>query len=167
MSKTQKNAQAGVGGRKHLLFSLGEDVYAMDLLEVREVVALPDTTRIPQTPAYFLGIMNLRGEVISVFDLRKKLSAKFGDKNTSETAVIICDFPPMQFGVVVSSVNSVISIRQDEISETPDTIHGNHTEYIAGVVRKEQQLVLLLNIAKALNVEDKRIVNKVSGDKIP
>jgi purine-binding chemotaxis protein CheW len=86
-------------GNRYLSFSLGTEEYAIPLLAVKEVIAMPEFTSVPYTPSHFLGIMNLRGQVISVMDLRKKLGIKPG--STAETAVIICDLSPLCIGVVV------------------------------------------------------------------
>jgi purine-binding chemotaxis protein CheW len=84
-------------------FSLGGEDYAIPLLMVREVISVPDTTPIPKAPVHFLGIMNLRGQVISIVDLRKKL--KVDSRKDKEEAVIIVDIGSMNIGVVVDSIN--------------------------------------------------------------
>lgn len=139
-------------GVRYICFSLGDEEYAIPLLSVREVIALPETTKVPGTPAHFLGIMNLRGQVISIIDLRSKFSIK--PKDGGETAVIICDLSPLCIGVVVDSINFVFAPKEDETSGKPDLQGAKHSDAIVGVYRKEKNLVLFLNIAKALNVED-------------
>ena len=83
------NTKGKTGGERFLCFSLGAEEYAIPLLVVREVIAMPEYTPVPYTPPYFLGIMNLRGQVISVMDLRQKLGLK--PRSDAETTVIICD----------------------------------------------------------------------------
>lgn len=100
---------------RYLNFSLGEEEFAIPLLSVKEVIAVPETTPIPHTPPHFLGIMNLRGQVISVIDLRKKFS--INTKNTEETSVIILDLKNHFLGVVVDSVTSVLAIKNSDILE--------------------------------------------------
>ena len=94
-------------GERYLCFSLGEETFAIPLLSVREVIAVPEITRVPQTPAHFMGIMNLRGQVISILDLRTKMGIKV--QKTSETPVIICDLSPLCVGVVVDSIQAVLN----------------------------------------------------------
>lgn len=148
---------------RYIRFSLGEEEYAMPLLSVREVIAMPDITRIPQTPPYFLGIMNLRGQVITILDLRTKLGIK--PANTSEVAVIICDLSSICIGVVVDSINSVLTPKTGEISERPVMQGGKNSEYITGIYRKEAGLVLLLDISKLLSVEDQGALAKTQTKK--
>lgn len=149
--------------KRFLEFSLGTEAYAVPLLSVKEVIAYPDITRIPYTPPYFLGIMNLRGQVISVIDLRLKFGIK-ADQNT-ETAVIICDLAPLCIGIVVNSVNSVLPLRESEISERPDIQSSKSSDYIIGVTRQDKKLVLLLDMAKAIDVEDQSTAKKAQSSR--
>lgn len=144
------------GGERFLSFSLGQEEYAIPLLSVKEVIALPEITPVPQTPPHFLGIMNLRGQVISVMDLRAKLSIK---PNTSgETAIIICDLKPNSVGVVVDAINSVLSPSRQEISDKPEIKSQRNTEYIKGVFRHQEKLILLLDIGRTLDLSDQRAI---------
>jgi purine-binding chemotaxis protein CheW len=133
-------------------FSLGKEDYAIPLLMVREVISMPDTTPIPKSPPHFLGIMNLRGQVISVVDLRKKL--KVEAKEDKEEAVIIVDIGGMNIGIVVDSINKVLAFSSDEVSEMPEIEHQINTHFIFGVYKKEKSLTVLLDIAKVLDLKD-------------
>ena len=146
-----KNRQSGQGER-YISFSLGQEEYAIPLLVVKEVIAIPDITPIPFTPSHFLGIMNLRGQVISVIDFRTKLGIK--PSPGAETAIIICDLSPLTLGVVVDSINSVVAPLDSELSSKPDIQSNHNTDYITGVFKRDKKLVLLLEIARALSVED-------------
>lgn len=143
---------------RYLSFSLGAEEFAIPLLSVKEVIAVPEITPVPQTPSYFLGIMNLRGIVISVMDLRTRLSIK--PSQSAETAVIICDLYPNSVGVIVDSINSVLNPQPNEISERPELQNQKNSEYIRGVFRAEGKLVLLLDIAKTLNMTDHQTMEK-------
>jgi purine-binding chemotaxis protein CheW len=149
-----------IDNSRFLCFSLGKEEYSIPLLSIKEVIGMPDITPIPQSPSHFLGIMNLRGQVISVMDLRQKLSIK--PVNTEETSVIILDFGDYNLGVVVDKVNSVQMLSPDEITDKPIVEANKSHEYITGVFRKEEKLILLLDIAKALSVEDRRALAKNS-----
>lgn len=157
-SKSKETEQQASSGdlQRYLSFSLGVEEYAIPLLKVREVIAMPEVTAIPQTPSYFLGIMNLRGQVISVLDLRTKLGIK--PTTSSETAVVICDLGAICLGVVVDSVNAVLSPQIGEVSEKPDTQTSKNTGYITGVYRKGKSLVLFLDIAKTLDVNEMSLI---------
>jgi len=148
---------------RFLSFSLGTEEYAIPLLTVKEVIAMPEVTAIPYTPPYFLGIMNLRGQVISILDLRQKFNIK--SNTTTETAVVICEFEPICMGVVVDSINSVITPLESEVSAKPDIQSSINTDYITQVYRKDKRLVLFLNIVKALSLEDQLAISRASKQK--
>ena len=137
---------------RYLSFSLGTEEYAVPLLTVREVIAVPEITPVPSAPVHFLGIMNLRGQVISIVDLRLKLGIK--SSKSAETSVIICDLEEIVIGIVVDSINSVLSPKQEEISIKPEIQNNRNTSYITSVYQNGQKLVLILDVKKALGMED-------------
>lgn len=163
MSQEQKsmNPRDLKNSDRYLCFLLGKEEYALPLLDVKEVIALPDITPVPQTPPYFLGIMNLRGQVISILDLRSKLGIKTSE--SPETAVIICDLKPNSIGVVVDSINSVINPTADQISEKPEIQSQRSTDYITSVYRDKERLILLLDISKTLNVADQQAIARTGA----
>ncbi|NOT79896.1 MAG: chemotaxis protein CheW [Bacteriovoracaceae bacterium] len=152
MKKTQNSELS-----RFIEFSLGSEDYAIPLLMVREVISVPDTTPIPKSPPHFLGIMNLRGQVISVVDLRKKL--KVDAKKDKEEAVIIVDIGGMNIGVVVDSINKVLAFSSEDVSEMPEVEHQVNTNFIFGVYKKESSLTVLLDIAKVLDLKDLEAIN--------
>jgi purine-binding chemotaxis protein CheW len=143
---------------RFLCFNLGKEEYAIPLLAVREVIGVPDITPVPQMPNFFLGIMNLRGSVISVMDLRVKIGIK--PINSAETSVIILDLGSVQLGVMVDCINAVVQVQTDQINEKPHLEHTRTSDAITGVFRKGNILVLLLDIARVLEVEEKAFVHQ-------
>lgn len=151
-NKIEPSSISGQAGR-YLCFSLGREKFAMPLLQVKEVIANTETTSIPQSPSYFKGIMNLRGQVISVIDLRSKL--KIGKaESTAETTIVILDVEGLFLGVVVDSVNAVTEFTDAMISETPVRDTTMNIGYITGVARDEESLTLILDLKMILNIED-------------
>lgn len=149
--KDQANTEES--SSRFLCFSLGKEKFAMPLLQVKEVIANTETTNIPQAAPHFRGIMNLRGQVISVIDLRVKL--KVGKPEiTPETTIVILDVSGLFLGVVVDSVNSVTSFDNSMISEPPVHDSGAKVDYIFGVARHEKDLTLLIDLKKVLNAEE-------------
>ncbi len=142
-------------------FSLGQEDYAIPLLMVREVISIPETTPIPKAPKHFIGLMNLRGQVISIVDLRNKLSIKPNEQPV-DNAVIIVDFQGMNIGIVVDSINKVLAFSRAEIQEMPELQSQVRSDYILGVYKKEEGLTVLLDIAKCLDVKDFNVLKSVS-----
>ena len=109
----------GLDSERYLEFDLGTEHYAIRLLQVKEVIPIPETTPIPKAPSYFLGIMNLRGHIISIVDLRKKLGVP-SKENLEEEAVIIADVEGVKMGVIVDSINRVLPVSMKDVSEVPE-----------------------------------------------
>lgn len=147
--------------QRFLCFGLNQEDYAIPLLSVKEVIAMPDTTPIPNTPSHFLGIMNLRGQVISIIDLRTKFG--FKTEKSSENCVIICDLNGLSLGVVVSGVRNVLAVEAKDMGPRPDLQGSKTAEYVTGVVKRDKKLILLINISRALGVEDQKAIAKATG----
>lgn len=143
---------------RYLSFSLGQEEYATPLLAVREVIAMPEITPIPFTPPHFLGIMNLRGQVISVIDLRLKLG--IAATNKQDLAVIICDLSSVCLGIVVDSINNVVCPAPGELSAKPEIQSNKNSDYINQVYRSKDALILLIDIGKALGMGDLDLASK-------
>lgn len=144
---------------KVLCFNLGQEEFAVPLLNIKEVIAQPDVTPLPQSPNYFLGIINLRGQIISIIDLRIKFNIKPMPNN--EMAVMILDLNGQFIGVVVDKVNSVQSMKENEIAEKPSVDNSKSHDYIEGVFKRDDKLIFLLDISKSLSLEDKAKINGV------
>lgn len=147
---------------RFLCFSLGKEKFAMPLLQVKEVIANTETTSIPQAAPHFRGIMNLRGQVISVIDLRVKLKVGKPDV-TPETTIVILDVNGLFLGVVVDSVDSVTSFDSSMISDPPVHDSSAKIDYIFGVARHEKALTLLIDLKKVLNTEDLKTLKHQVG----
>lgn len=154
-SKSNAKARQALTSERYLAFQLGKEQYALPLLQVREVIEMSEPTPIPRTPNYFRGIINLRGQVISVLDLRAKL--QFASiENGPKTAIIILDIDPQLFvGVIVDRVSSVLAFQSDDLSQPPNTMNGEDG-YLTGVARREGKMTLILDIRAALNLEELR-----------
>lgn len=144
---------------RFLEFSLGKEKFAIPLLQVRELISIPETTPIPNAPKHFLGIMNLRGQVISVVDLRKKL--KFSvEESTKEEAVIIIEIDDINMGVVVDSINKVVNVEEGAVQDIPEIESQLNAEYINGIFKYDDNLVILMNLKQILSLSDIKNIRK-------
>ena len=148
---------------RHLVFSLGSEEYSVSLLSIKEVIEIPDITPLPHVPPYYLGIMNLRGQVISIIDLNHKLKGKQQEQG-KKNAVIILDFAEFCLGILVQSVNRVMSIANDEVRDRPMMETTENLDYIQGVVHRDKKMVMLLDAHKALNVPEPEKSNGITFD---
>jgi len=140
---------------KFLVFKLGGERYAMSLAEVREVIGITDITGIPQVPAFFKGIINLRGRIISVVDLRLKFALKEAEYRPKRTTIIITEIGEIILGVVVDEVVEVAGFGTSQIEEDLTIQSKVSRNYIKGVAKgNDKQLVLLLDIEKTLSLDE-------------
>lgn len=155
MSTMTISAAAG----KYLTFQLANEEYGLEILKVREIIGIMSFTTVPQTPDYVKGVINLRGKIIPVFDLRIKLGLKENEYN-HETCIIVVGVKDSLVGIIVDTVSEVIDIDENEIEPSPK--FGKHidTRYIIGIGIKENQAKVLLDIESVLTDEDvETIVN--------
>jgi purine-binding chemotaxis protein CheW len=149
----------GVIGRegKYLTFSLAGEEYGIGILKVKEIIGMLEITRVPQTPSYVKGVINLRGKVIPVIDLRAKFGLEAGDY-TERTCVVVVEVArtggQVLIGSVVDSVTEVLNIREGEIEETPDFGVHLDTQYLLGMAKAGGSIKLLLDIDRVLGQED-------------
>ncbi len=158
----EQNKNGPVITHRFLEFDLGKESYAIPLLSVREVIPTPETTVLPNGPAHMVGIMNLRGQIISVIDLRNKLKIK-PRENNKEQAVLIVDMEGVSIGLVVDSINKVLSIATDELAEVPEIKSQVNATYIQGVYKGAERLTIILDIMNILNINEiKKLMAKAS-----
>lgn len=146
-----------INAEKHIEFQLGGENYAIPLSQVREVISIPAITPIPQSPLHFLGIMNIRGQTISVIDLRKKLKTKKIDSGELEESIIIVEIQNAPYGLVVDKINRVIVCRDEDCNTVPEIEHQVNNQYIIGVYKKDKDLTVLIDIPKVLNLSEVEI----------
>lgn len=160
---SEKPTKGATESGRYLAFSIGGKDFAVPLLKVREVIALTDITEIPHTPAHFKGIMSLRGQIISVIDLKTKFGMKAAPASM-DTAIVILDLNPVCLGVVVDAVNSVMALDDNQISPAP-SLDDIGSQHILGVARIDKQLIILLNIEKTLSGADLAAIRSQSSIK--
>lgn len=136
---------------RYLEFYLGGESYAVEILKVREVITPPELTSIPKSPVYVCGLMNLRGLVLTVIDLRKKLSLPI-PKEEPESAVIIFDLGDRLVGGRVDSIHRVINVPTDSVKPVPDTDDTQISLNLKGIFQQQDRLTLWLNIEKLIGM---------------
>jgi len=143
---------------KYLSFVLGGEEYGLEILKVQEIIGIMDVTRVPRTPGYVRGVINLRGRVIPVVDLRGKFKMDSID-DTEKTCVIVVqvtrDDQTVTMGVIVDEVSEVLSFTQEQIEPSPSFGGGmDEAEYITGMGKLGKKVVILLDVDKVLRGEE-------------
>ncbi len=157
MEAVGENKEISVYEGKYLTFVLGTEEYGIEILKVREIIGLMDITSVPQTPDYMKGVFNLRGKVIPVVDLRLKF-AMSERGYTQETCTIVVEVDNALIGIVVDSVSEVVDISGKEIEVTPDFEKKIDTDFIMGLGKTKDKLIILLDIEQVLSVEESAMV---------
>ena len=142
---------------KYLTFTLDEEEYGIGILKVKEIIGMMPITLVPRTPPFLKGVINLRGKVIPVIDLRLKFD--MGEiPYTERTCIIVvevdADDATVLIGIVVDAVSEVLNIQESEIEETPAFGTRLDTGYILGMAKTEGSVKILLNIDKVLSTEE-------------
>lgn len=148
---------------KYLTFVLSNEVYGIEILKVREIIGLMDITTVPQTPDYVKGVINLRGKVIPVIDLRLKFSMQ-EEEHTQETCVIVVEVNNTSIGIIVDSVSEVSDISDGEIEEAPSFGQGIDTNFIMGLGKVKEKIIILLDIETVLSSDELEMVEQLTKE---
>ena len=144
-------ARDGLKGGKFLTFFLAGEEYGLEILKVHEIIGMLPITRVPRTPEYVRGVINLRGKVIPIMDLRRKFGM---DHAGDETCIIVVQLRGIQIGVVVDAVSEVANIAAADIEPPPTFGADVSTEFLLGLAKRNDRVRLLLDIERALSSDD-------------
>lgn len=141
--------------KKYLVFRLNDFQYAVPLSDVKEVIGLPNVVPVPQSPSFLIGLINLRGKVISAIDLKKKLDMPKNVDLIKRPAVILVDGESTTIGCVVDSIQEVLSIREEDIERSVQENVPVSNTYIEGIARFENKpMILLLDLKRVINLAE-------------
>ena len=142
---------------KYLTFGLGNEEFAIQVLHVREIMGIQEITAVPQTPGYVKGVLNLRGKVVPVVDLRLKFEMPEVEY-TQRTCIIVAQIESqagkLMIGIIVDGVSEVLTMQANDIEDTPDFGAGVETPYILGMAKIKSKVKILLEIDRALTSQE-------------
>jgi purine-binding chemotaxis protein CheW len=147
---------------KYLIFQLGKEEFGIQVIKVREIMGVQDITPVPHLPAHVKGVLNLRGKIIPVVDLRLKFGLE-AKEYTQRTCIIVVQVAiageqPSPIGIVVDGVAEVLNVADADVEDTPQFGEGSDTSYLLGIAKIKGQVKLLLDIDKALDASMVRIL---------
>ncbi len=154
---SSRRAESG----KYLTFILADESYGLEILKVREIIGSMAITPVPKTPDFVKGVINLRGRVIPVVDLRIKFGLEEAEV-TDETCIIVVDVCGSQTGIYVDTVDEVLDIVAEEIEDAPDFGEGVATDYILGVAKMDEEVKILLDIDMVISTIEIAEMNRLS-----
>lgn len=150
---------------KYLTFCLAEEEYGIGILKIKEIIGMMPITAVPQTPAYIKGVINLRGKVIPVMDLRLRFGLPGADYS-DRTCIIVVEIDgqagTIQVGVVVDAVSEVLNIKGDDIEATPSFGTRLNTDCILGMAKMGAGIKILLDINRVLNGEEAALLSEAA-----
>ncbi len=145
-----------------VVFDLNTEAYGVDIGSVREIIRLQDITKVPGTPDFVEGVINLRGKVTPVVDLRKKLGITVAEQN-AENRIVVMDIAGQDIGMVVDAVTEVLRISASAV-EPPSTVITSTTDhdYLMGIAKLDEKLIILLDLDKVLSLQEKQELSEAT-----
>ncbi len=141
-------------------FSIGEEEFGVDILKVQEIIRTMEITKVPRAPVFVEGVINLRGKVIPIVDLRRRFGLQSRDHD-KDTRMIVIEINNMIVGFVVDSVSEVLRIPSHTVEPPPPVVAGLESEYISGVGKLEDRLLILLDLNRLLSSREQDMVNQL------
>ncbi len=155
----QQNRPGQTHGSAQLVsFRLAREEYGIEITKVQEIILFGQITRVPQTPHFIKGLINLRSTVIPVVDLRLRFGLA-AEEPTDETRIMVVNVGGKTLGVIVDAVSEVLRVSQEQIVPPPPTVVGVGHEYLTGLVKLDNRLLILLNIDKILDQDEAAAVD--------
>jgi purine-binding chemotaxis protein CheW len=156
-------------GSRYLSFVLNDEEYGIEILKIKEIMGMTEVTAIPQTPPFIKGVINLRGKIIPIIDLRLKFEMEdrpYTDRTCIIVVEIVFEGEVTLMGVVVDSIQEVINIPEDKISEVPYINAKIKSEYIHGIAETGETIKIILDITQVLTQEEFVMIRDLEKSKI-
>ena len=149
--------QIGVVANQLVTFQLGEELYGINIMDVKEIVRVQAIRAIPNAPSYVEGIFNLRSEIIPIINLHKRFhlkKLKSSEEDELLSGFVILDIDGMKLGIIIDRISRVITIEKEDVQPPPQMLTGIGAEYIQGVVRQEEGYLIILDIRDLFNPKE-------------
>ncbi len=167
MAAIDAKAQAQLSGQTHQVvsFALGGEEYGVDIAQVQEINRMVPITHVPRAPRFMEGVINLRGQLIPIIDLRTRFGMPRAE-HSKTTRIVVTEIGTKRVGMVVDSVSEVLRIPVEQIEDAPDIIAGVETEYIRGVGKMGDRLIIMLDLARVISGCEKRDLEALDADPV-
>jgi purine-binding chemotaxis protein CheW len=135
------------GRSQFISFKIGEEEYAIDIMAVREIKGWSPTTTLPSQPSYVRGVMNLRGAIIPIFDLRRRFDMGVTNASASHVVIVVA-VQDRHIGLLVDAVSDILTIETGDIRPVPDSNSGENVDFLAGIVSIKESMVVIISLDK-------------------
>ena len=136
-----------------VVFSLGREEFAVEVTQVREIMRMEEITRMPKSPHFVEGIINLRGQIIAVVELARRLNLEGGERG-GDTRIIVVEAEDIKVGMIVDSVSEVLRVSAEAVEPSPTLATDISVAYLQGVVKQDNRLIILLDLTKVLSLQE-------------
>lgn len=145
--------------RQFVKFLVGNEVFGVDINQTREIIKLQEMLKVPNTPPYIEGLINLRGKVLTIFNLRKRLG--FPESEFDENCkIIIVNYNDMDIGFTVDLVSEILRVPESSVENTPPSVSGIDNRFLSGVAKVNDKLILLLDLKNVLTPDEEEKIKK-------
>jgi purine-binding chemotaxis protein CheW len=164
MATLDDNVQAQLSGKtlQAVTFALGSEEYGVDIAQVQEINRMVTITHVPRAPQFMEGVINLRGQLIPIIDLRTRFGMERSER-TKHTRIVVTEIGSKRIGMVVDSVSEVLRIPVEQIEDAPDLVAGVDTEYIRGVGKMGDRLIIMLDLGRVISGSEKIELDKLAA----
>ena len=164
MAAPDDNVEKQLSGKtlQVVSFALGREEYGVDIAQVQEINRMVTITRVPQAPPFMEGVINLRGRLIPIIDLRTRFGMQSSER-TKNTRIVVTEIGSKRLGMIVDSVSEVLRIPVEQIEDAPDLVAGVDTEYIRGVGKLDDRLIILLDLGRVISADEKTELQKLDA----
>jgi len=145
-------------------FNIGEEEFGVDILLVETIIRMMEITKVPRAPLFVEGVINLRGAIIPIIDFRKRFNMKEKQEN-KDTRIIVSNVDNKQMGFIVDSVSEVLRLPVSSIEPPPPIVAGIESEYIEGVGKLDDRLVILIDINRIFSIAEKEKIKNINQEK--
>jgi len=152
-----------IGEEQLVIFTLANETYGIDISAVNEIIRMQDITEVPRTPDFVEGVINLRGRIVPVIDLRRRFGLEAAEE-TQASRIIVVELDGTTVGMIVDSVSEVLRLPKENIEPTPPMVSGVDSAYLRGVGKWNDRLIILLDITKVLYKEEKELVAQAAKE---
>jgi purine-binding chemotaxis protein CheW len=152
--------QTNVKIQQLVSFTLANEKFGVDIIKVQEIMTLQEITKVPQMPDFVEGVINLRGNVIPIIDLRKKFGLEVRERD-NQTRIVVVNVQKRVVGFIVDAVQEVLRLSDDQIEPAPEVGASINQEYLKGVGKLEDRLLILLSLDSLLSIADQKELEKI------
>lgn len=150
-SPQDESRQAGTGTpRQFISFTIGEEEYGVDIIAIREIKGWTPTTSLPETPGYMRGVIDLRGAIIPILDLRARFTGQLTEPS-SRHVIMVVNVDGRDLGLLVDAVADILTVAPEAIQPIPELEHAHHSETLSGIVAVDGRMVALLDLSQLLH----------------